>query len=77
VIETILVFFSGVQGMSGEGVNITEAIKEGRKYDHSRYWMYGGNAYAHPAEEIIGPRYPLPIELEMTDDLRLWMNIFR
>ena len=71
--------------MGGEGVNITEAIKEGRKYDHSRYWMYGGNEYAHPAEEIIGPRYPLPIELEMqtgiipdkNDDLRLWMNIFR
>lgn len=59
------VLFWSAGNESGEGFNITEAIKEGRKYDHSRYWMYGGNAYAHPAEEIIGPRYPLPIELEM------------
>jgi len=27
--------------------------------------MYGGNAYSHPAEDIIGPRYPSPLELEM------------
>ena len=59
------VLFWSAGNESGEGFNITEAIKEGRKYDHTRYWMYGGNAYAHPAEEIIGPRYPLPIELEM------------
>ena len=50
---------------SGEGFNIAEVIKEGRKYDDTRYWMYGGNAFSHPAEEIIGPRYPTPIELEL------------
>lgn len=27
--------------------------------------MYGGNAFSHPAEDIIGPRYPTPMELEM------------
>jgi beta-galactosidase len=59
------VLFWSAGNESGEGFNITETIKEGQKYDHSRYWMYGGNAYAHPAEDIIGPRYPIPIELEM------------
>lgn len=59
------ILFWSAGNESGEGFNITETIKEGRKYDHTRYWMYGGNAYAHPAEEIIGPRYPIPIELEM------------
>ncbi|MDR0893721.1 MAG: DUF4981 domain-containing protein [Prevotellaceae bacterium] len=59
------ILFWSAGNESGEGPNIGEVIKEGRKYDHTRYWMYGGNAYAHPAEDIIGPRYPTPIELEM------------
>ena len=59
------ILFWSAGNESGEGFNITETIKEGRKYDHTRYWMYGGNAYIHPAEEIIGPRYPTTIELEM------------
>lgn len=59
------VLFWSAGNESGEGFNIQEVINEGRKYDHTRYWMYGGNAYAHPAEDIIGPRYPIPIELEM------------
>jgi beta-galactosidase len=33
-------------------------INEGKKYDKTRYWMYGGNAFSHRCEEIIGPRYP-------------------
>jgi len=59
------ILFWSAGNESGEGFNIGEVIKEGRKYDHTRYWMYGGNAFAHPAEEIIGPRYPTPMELEM------------
>ncbi|MDL2245859.1 DUF4981 domain-containing protein [Parabacteroides sp. OttesenSCG-928-J18] len=59
------ILFWSAGNESGEGPLIGEIIKEGRKYDHTRYWMYGGNAFAHPAEEIIGPRYPLPIELEI------------
>lgn len=59
------VLFWSAGNESGEGFNIGEVIKEGRKYDNTRYWMYGGNAFAHPAEEIIGPRYPTPMELEM------------
>lgn len=50
---------------SGEGPNIGEVIREGRRYDDTRWWMYGGNAYSHPAEEIIGPRYPTPLALDL------------
>lgn len=59
------VLFWSAGNESGEGPNITEVVKEGKKYDPTRYFMYGGNAYAHPGEEIIGPRYPSPYELEM------------
>jgi len=59
------ILFWSAGNESGEGFNIKETIEEGRRYDPTRYWMYGGNAYKHPAEDIIGPRYPTPIELEM------------
>lgn len=58
------ILFWSAGNESGEGPNITEVVKEGKKYDHTRYFMYGGNAYAHPGEDIIGPRYPTPFELE-------------
>ncbi len=57
------VLFWSAGNESGEGVNICHVIEEGRKYDPTRYWMYGGNAFAHPCEEIIGPRYPQLFEL--------------
>lgn len=59
------ILFWSAGNESGEGMNITEVVNEGKKYDHTRYWMYGGNLYSHPAEDIIGPRYPSPIELDM------------
>lgn len=59
------ILFWSAGNESGEGSNITEVIDEGKKYDHTRYWMYGGNAYSHPAEDIIGPRYPSPLEMDM------------
>lgn len=52
------VLFWSAGNESGEGSNICAVIDEGRKYDKTRYWMYGGNADIHPCEEIIGPRYP-------------------
>lgn len=58
------VLFWSAGNESGEGPNITEVVKEGKRLDPTRYFMYGGNAYAHPGEEIIGPRYPTPFELE-------------
>lgn len=60
------VLFWSAGNESGEGPNIGEVIREGRKYDPTRYWMYGGNAPKHPAEDIVGPRYPTPIEHEMS-----------
>ena len=59
------VLFWSAGNESGEGPLITEVVKEGKRLDPTRYFMYGGNAYAHPAEDIIGPRYPTPYELEM------------
>ena len=52
------VLFWSAGNESGEGDNICSVIAEGKKYDPTRYWMYGGNAFAHKCEEIIGPRYP-------------------
>ncbi|MGE5943448.1 MAG: glycoside hydrolase family 2 TIM barrel-domain containing protein [Flavobacteriales bacterium] len=58
------ILFWSAGNESGEGKNICNVIDEGRKYDTTRYWMYGGNAFAHDCEEIIGPRYPTPFELK-------------
>ena len=52
------VLFWSAGNESGEGDNICAVINEGKKFDKTRYWMYGGNAFSHPCEEIIGPRYP-------------------
>ena len=69
------VLFWSAGNESGEGENIAEVIKEGKSLDPTRYWMYGGNAPKHPAEDIVGPRYPIPLELELgygldTQDMR-------
>jgi beta-galactosidase len=58
------ILFWSAGNESGEGKNICAVIDEGRKYDTTRYWMYGGNAFAQTCEEIIGPRYPSPFELK-------------
>jgi len=52
------VLFWSAGNESGEGDNICAVIDEGKKYDKTRFWMYGGNAFAHHCEDIIGPRYP-------------------
>ena len=52
------ILFWSAGNESGEGDNICAVIDEGKKYDTTRSWMYGGNAFSHPCEEIIGPRYP-------------------
>jgi beta-galactosidase len=52
------ILFWSAGNESGEGENICAVIDEGKKYDKTRYWMYGGNAFSHRCEEIIGPRYP-------------------
>ncbi|HEX2395875.1 MAG TPA: glycoside hydrolase family 2 TIM barrel-domain containing protein, partial [Bacteroidales bacterium] len=40
------ILFWSAGNESGEGENICKVIEEGRKYDTTRYWMYGGNAFA-------------------------------
>jgi beta-galactosidase len=62
------ILFWSAGNESGEGSNICAVIEEGRKFDNTRYWMYGGNAFAHKCEEIMGPRYPAIREL-VTDVL--------
>ena len=57
------ILFWSAGNESGEGENICSVINEGKKYDKTRNWMYGGNAFTHPCEEIIGPRYPLLFDL--------------
>jgi beta-galactosidase len=52
------VLFWSAGNESGEGDNICAVIDEGKKYDKTRFWMYGGNAFSHKCEDIIGPRYP-------------------
>ena len=58
------VLFWSAGNESGEGKNISEVVREGKKYDPTRFWMYGGNGAKHEAEDIVGPRYPIPIEHE-------------
>lgn len=57
------ILFWSAGNESGEGNNICEVIREGKKLDPSRYWMYGGNAFSQPCEDIIGPRYFTPFEM--------------
>ncbi len=48
---------------SGSGQNIHEVIKTGKAIDPSRpAWMYGGNTFYIPFEDIVGPRYWTPID---------------
>ena len=64
------ILFWSAGNESGFGKNICEVIKEGKRLDPTRPWMYGGNTNdvdwenEVPCEEIIGPRYPTPYELE-------------
>jgi len=64
------ILFWSAGNESGFGKNICEVIKEGKRLDPTRFWMYGGNTddvgwkNEVPCEEIIGPRYPTPYELE-------------
>ncbi len=58
------VLFWSAGNESGEGRNICAVIDQGKQLDSTRYWMYGGNAFTHPCEEIIGPRYSTPTELK-------------
>lgn len=60
---SVVIWSAGNEAGSGE--NIAALIEEGKRIDPSRPgWLYGGNAGQLPYEDIIGPRYPHPDELE-------------
>ena len=64
------IIFWSAGNESGIGNNICEVIKEGKRLDPTRIFMYGGNTddvtwkNEVPCEDIIGPRYPTPYELK-------------
>jgi beta-galactosidase len=59
---SILLWSAGNE--SGRGKNIDELITEGRKFDKTRYWIFGDNrASRRVNKDIVGPRYPKPLEL--------------
>ncbi|MCY1721328.1 DUF4981 domain-containing protein [Prolixibacteraceae bacterium Z1-6] len=58
---SVIVWSAGNE--SGSGFNIHEVIKTGKAIDPSRpAWMYGGNTFYIPFEDIVGPRYWSPID---------------
>jgi beta-galactosidase len=63
------ILFWSAGNESGFGQNICEVIKEGKRLDPTRLFMYGGNTddvgwrNEVPCEDIIGPRYATPFEL--------------
>ena len=58
---SIIVWSAGNE--SGSGFNIHEVIKTGKAIDPSRpAWMYGGNTFYIPFEDLVGPRYWIPID---------------
>jgi beta-galactosidase len=66
---SIIIWSAGNE--SGSGENICSLIAEGKRIDPSRpAWLYGGNNDYFPGndpidcEDIVGPRYPTPYELE-------------
>jgi len=58
---SVIVWSAGNE--SGSGFNIDEVIKTGKEIDPSRpAWMYGGNKFYIPFEDLVGPRYWVPID---------------
>lgn len=57
---------------SGVGFNIDEVIKTGKAIDPSRpAWMYGGNTFHIPYEDIVGPRYWIPFKLKLLAEQKM------
>ncbi|MGW8315349.1 MAG: glycoside hydrolase family 2 protein, partial [Bacteroidales bacterium] len=59
---SVIVWSAGNE--SGSGDNIRAVIETGKSIDPSRpAWMYGGNEFYIPFEDIVGPRYWIPVAL--------------
>jgi beta-galactosidase len=58
---SVIVWSAGNE--SGSGDNIKAVIETGKEIDPSRpAWMYGGNRFFIPFEDLVGPRYWVPID---------------
>ena len=58
---SVIVWSAGNE--SGSGENIKAVIETGKQIDPSRpAWMYGGNKFFIPYEDLVGPRYWVPID---------------
>ncbi|NQU54120.1 MAG: DUF4981 domain-containing protein [Bacteroidetes bacterium] len=58
---SVIVWSAGNE--SGSGFNINKVIKTGKAIDPSRpAWMYGGNKFYIPFEDLVGPRYWIPLD---------------
>lgn len=64
------VIFWSAGNEAGEGENLKKLMETCKKIDPSRqHWMYGGNKFYIPFEDIVGPRYWRPLELvNLADD---------
>jgi beta-galactosidase len=59
------VVFWSAGNEAGEGNNLKTLMEVCRKIDPSRpHWMYGGNEFYIPFEDIVGPRYWRPLEIK-------------
>jgi beta-galactosidase len=74
---SVIVWSAGNE--SGSGNNINEVIKTGKEIDPSRpAWMYGGNQFYIPFEDLVGPRYWDPIDYKnLAEGKVLPQNDFR
>lgn len=64
---SVIVWSAGNE--SGSGFNINEVIKTGKAIDPSRpAWMYGGNKFFIPFEDLVGPRYWIPLDYKKLAD---------
>ena len=64
---SVIVWSAGNE--SGSGFNINEVIKTGKAIDPSRpAWMYGGNTFYIPFEDLVGPRYWIPLDYKNLAD---------
>ncbi len=60
---------------SGSGFNIKEVIKTGKAIDPSRpAWMYGGNKFEIPFEDLVGPRYWIPLDYKNLAEGKVLQN---
>lgn len=70
------VIFWSAGNEAGEGENLKKLMETCKKIDPSRpFWMYGGNRFYIPFEDIVGPRYWRPLELvNLAEDKVLGQN---